>query len=77
MVRDRDGNEIPNVCEAPGSEDSSARPDGITQVIIPTGILNTVLELFKKDMDCDATSDSVSEQIFDSLNLLACPLLCL
>ncbi|XP_053250711.1 BPI fold-containing family B member 6-like [Podarcis raffonei] len=61
VVRDRDGNEIPNVCEAPGSEGSSARPDGITQVIIPTGILNTVLELFKKDMDCDATSDSISD----------------
>ncbi|CAI5778588.1 BPI fold-containing family B member 6 [Podarcis lilfordi] len=61
VVRDTDGNEIPNVCEAPGSEGYSARPDGITQVIIPTGILNTVLELFKKNMDCDATSDSLAD----------------
>nr|XP_034977901.1 BPI fold-containing family B member 6-like [Zootoca vivipara] len=61
VVRDRDGNEIANVCEAPGSEVSYSRGDGITQVVIPTAILNTVLELFKKDMDCDATRDSVSD----------------
>ncbi|XP_033009896.1 BPI fold-containing family B member 6 [Lacerta agilis] len=61
VVRDSDGNEIEKVCEAPGAEGSSPRADGITQVIIPTSVLNTVLKLFKNDMDCDATDDSVSD----------------